>query len=43
VHVVAALGESPGPTEEDDRLAVADAENAELRFGHDRRWYRSDE
>ena len=34
VHLVAALGEPPGPAQEDDRLSVADTQQAERSVGH---------
>ena len=34
VHLVAALGELPGPAEEDDGLSVADTQQAKGSVGH---------
>ena len=34
VHLVAALGEPPGPAQEDDRLSVADTQQAKGSVGH---------
>ena len=34
VHLVAALGEPPGPAQEDDRLSIADTQEAKGSVGH---------